>query len=280
MLIEFAKLIFQKDARDSIKELLALIKKNPEWKRDLVTLDEKFKDSDAARIQILTKFIRELLVQKGWHTKRAGIVEFAIQELSDNSCTHGTPIDGSEGVMCIRAVVSGEWVSCEVTDSGPGFDLAKALQAQATGEAHGLLRVSALAARLSQLSPNAVAVTIVRQPALIELRDSGEVTSISLHGRLDAEALNGNPEFLTIDSRLPEGARFIVDLTDATYVSSTGLRLLTQLEKSNRLRNRQAVLLVTPDSAISELLLISKFDKLYRIVFDKEEALQSLKEAK
>ena len=38
MFIDIAKLLFQKDTRDALKELVALIRKKPEWQADLITL--------------------------------------------------------------------------------------------------------------------------------------------------------------------------------------------------------------------------------------------------
>ncbi len=274
MLLEVAKLLFQKDTRDSLKELVALIKKEPEWRANLLDFDETFPQAERRKAELLVRFLHEVLLQKGWKAQRAGVAEFVVQEIVDNAFQHGTDSDGSSGKVRIRAALTNYWITCQVTDSGKGFDLHNALSAQATEGGHGLSKVKALAISLTQENPNSIKVTVENHAGKIDLADIDGVFILNLKGRLTHESVDYNREAASIDEALPDGSKVIIDLTETQYASSVALRFLMMLQKRNEAHHRKTVLVVPKDSVIREIFEVAGFDSVFQCVALRAEALE------
>lgn len=275
MFIDIAKLLFQKDTRDALKELVALIRKKPEWQADLITLNEKLGYTDEPRAGVLVQFLREVLLKKEWPPKRAGVAEFVIQELVDNAFHHGKPADGSSGAVRINATLTSSWVSCRITDDGPGFDLAQTLEQQARGEPSGLSQIRELASKLVQDGRNTVEVVVRNTLGAIEVMVIDGIQVVSMRGRLGAE-FDLDAEFSRIEAALDPGAPLLIDLSDAQYVASKGLRLLALIHRRNQALGQQSVLVVTVDSAIAEIVRISRYDKIFDCVTSRPDGLAKL----
>ena len=276
MFIDIAKLLFQKDTRDALKELVALIRKKPEWQADLITLNEKLGYQDEPRAGILVQFLRELLLKKEWPPKRAGVAEFVIQELVDNAFHHGKPADGSSGAVRINATLTSSWVSCRITDDGPGFDLAQTLEQQARGEPSGLSQIRELASKLVQDGRNTVEVVVRNTLGAIEVMVIDGIQVVSMRGRLGQAEFDLGAEFSRIEAALDPGAPLLIDLSDAQYVASKGLRLLALIHRRNQALGQQSVLVVTADSAIAEIVHISRYDKIFDCVTSRPDGLAKL----
>jgi anti-anti-sigma factor len=276
MLLDVVKLLLQKDTRESFKELVALVRKKPEWKADLLTLDEKFSQSEQAKAGTLVRFIHELLLQKDWAPKRAGVAEFVIQEIADNAFLHGRSPGRQSGTVRLSATLTSYWIDCRVMDSGPGFDLAAALAGQAQGEARGLARVRALASSLVQKGPNTIEVTVQNHPARIDVALIHDIPVVNLRGRLGHDTIRLDEELADIETALAGSSRLVVDLTEAQYVSSVGLRFLMLLQRRNQAAGREAVLVARADSAVGEILKISRFDQVFRCADSRADAFALL----
>jgi anti-sigma regulatory factor (Ser/Thr protein kinase)/anti-anti-sigma regulatory factor len=276
MFIDIAKLLFQKDTRDALKELVALIRKKPEWQADLITLNEKLGYTDEPRAGVLVQFLREVLLKKEWPPKRAGVAEFVIQELVDNAFHHGKPADGSSGAVRINATLTSSWVSCRITDDGPGFDLAQTLEQQARGEPSGLSQIHELASKLVQDGRNTVEVVVRNTLGAIEVMVIDGVQVVSMRGRLGQAEFDLDAEFSRIEAALDPGAPLLIDLSEAQYVASKGLRLLALIHRRNQALGQQSVLVVTPDSAIAEIVRISRYDKIFDCVTSRPDGLAKL----
>lgn len=277
MFIDIAKLLFQKDTRDAVKELVDLLRKKPEWQADLITLDEKLKYADEARAGILVQFLREALLQKQWEAKRAGVAEFVIQEVVDNAFQHGKPVDGSGGVVRINAALSSAWVSCRVTDAGPGFDLAQVLEKQAAGEPGGLTRIRALASKLLQEGRNTIEVMVRSTPGVIDIAVIDGIQVVTMRGRVREELFDFDAELARIRGALDRTTDVLIDLSDAEYISSRGLRLLTFLHRHTQANGRKSVLVFKANTALAEILQISRYDKVFECAPTREEGLAKLR---
>ena len=165
MLLDIARLLLQKDTREALKELVQLIRRHPEWKKDFVEIAEGFTAPEADKARVLVKFIAEVLAQKGWPSSRTGVVEYGIQELVDNAFTHGSRTATAGTCVRIKAVLTSHWAKCEVSDTGDGFDLDTILRLQKQGEVRGLTTVHGLVRTLTQPSPNSIEVFIDQRPA-------------------------------------------------------------------------------------------------------------------
>ena len=279
MLLDIAKLLFQKDTREAVKELVDLIRRRPEWQAELISLDEKFDYADEPRAGLLVRFLREALLQKEWQPRRAGVAEFVIQEIVDNAFQHGKPAAGSNGVVRFNATLTPSWVSCRVTDAGPGFDLAQTLQQQANGEARGLARVQGLTSKLLQDGRNTIEVVIRSTPGAIDVAVIDGVHIVTMSGRLGHDDFDPTVEFSRIETALDRDADMLVDPSDAQYLASRALRLLTLLHRRSRSAGQKIVLVVTADTVISEILHISRYDRIFDCVHSRAEALSRLRRA-
>jgi len=273
MLLDIAKLILQKDTRESFKELVDLVKRKPEWKADLVELDGKFSYAEQGEAETFVRYVHEVLLRKTWPEKRAGVAEFVIRELMDNAFIHGQPPSGSSGVVRVQASMTSAWLCCRVSDRGAGFDLAVTLSKQAKEEARGLSRINSLATRLVQDGPNTVEVTVRAAPSAVDVEQADVVHIMRVVGRLDERA---RQQFEDGVAAIGTGGKVLLDLTECEYISSVGLRQIMVLQKQNRAVGRQAILVVKPESVIAEILAISRFNHVIETVHTREEGLARL----
>ena len=258
-----------------MKELVARIRKKPEWQADLITLNEKLGYTDEPRAGVLVQFLREVLLKKEWPPKRAGVA-VVIQELVDNAFHHGKPADGSSGAVRINATLTSSWVSCRVTDDGPGFDLAQTLEQQARGEQSGLSQIRELGSKPVQDGRNTVEVVVRNTLGAIEVTAIDGIQVVSMRGRLGQAEFDLDAEFSRIEAALDPGAPLLIDLSEAQYVASKGLRLLALIHRRNQALGQPSVLVVTADSAIAEIVRISRYDKIFDCVTSRPDGLAKL----
>jgi anti-anti-sigma factor len=106
-----------------------------------------------------------------------------------------------------------------------------------------------------------------------EVRDSG-VTVVRIHGALDALGTQMvEPEF---DQALGDRAqRVVVDMSDVTFMSSSGMALL--LVKGKAMRAGGGNLLVAgPSARVLEVFMLAGFHELFEVYRTVEEALVAL----
>jgi anti-sigma regulatory factor (Ser/Thr protein kinase) len=183
MLLDIAKLLFQKDTRDAVKEAIAFLRKQPDWQTQL-EVNEAFPSEDKLKARLLVQFLREALVNKGWKEQRAGVVEYVVQELVDNAYVHGGAA-ARGGTVRITATLNSQWAQCGVMDSGKGFSLDDALAAQNADGLHGLSQVNALAARLTQRAPAFIEVVVESRAPAIAVQEVDGIYVAQVEGRLD-----------------------------------------------------------------------------------------------
>ncbi len=73
-------------------------------------------------------------------------------------------------------------------------------------------------------------------------------------------------------------ASLVIDLTDLSYLSSAGLRVLLVAAKGCRASGGQAVL-VGPQESVTQVLQMSGFDRLLKVFSDRDSALASFSTA-
>jgi len=103
----------------------------------------------------------------------------------------------------------------------------------------------------------------------------GDVTIVRLQGRLDTQTAQRARERLAqlVTALVP---RIAVDLSLVRYISSAGLQVLLGLARKVRQSNGKLVLFgILPE--ISEIFMISGFDKIFSIRPDNESAIEALK---
>jgi anti-anti-sigma factor len=272
MLFDIAKLLLDKETRESFKEVVAFVKKRPEWKADLVEMNERFGSHDEHNARIFVQFSVELLAQKGWQPGRVGVAEFAIQELVDNAFTHGLRRRESDGKVRISTVLSSSWIRCSVEDNGEGFALADVLNEQSAGEERGLAKVKAIATKLTQLDRNTITVTIASVPGKVTLSEQNRVCVIALTGEFRR---NDYSDIATnVPQSIPTGAKVVLDLTKMSYANSMALRLFMNLQRQLTEKSCQIVVVIDPNSRMKEIFEISRFYNLFLCVDTLEQAFK------
>lgn len=96
----------------------------------------------------------------------------------------------------------------------------------------------------------------------------------ALQGRIDSAMAPAREREL--QALFNSGAvHLVIDLTEVSYLSSAGLRVLLVAAKGCRSVGGQAVL-VGPQESVSQVLQMSGFDRLLKVFSDRESALACL----
>jgi anti-anti-sigma factor len=102
----------------------------------------------------------------------------------------------------------------------------------------------------------------------IEVRDGAVLVRVD--GRVDEstwEAFGAGLSDAVKQARDGSLANLIIDLSELDYMSSRGLRVLTVAKREGD-EAGVAILLASPNEVMSEILAISRYDKLFTITYD------------
>ena len=90
---------------------------------------------------------------------------------------------------------------------------------------------------------------------------TGPITTLICHGRLVSETSNQIKE--TVKTLIPQGGRIVLDLTDVSYVDSSGLGTLVGLKVSALREGYCRLELVNLSPRVKELLRISHLTQMF-----------------
>ena len=76
-ILELLRILFSKEARNSASGVMKFIRRQPEWKQDVVTLSGKFTDGRKEQALAFTGHAESLLTAKNWESDAARQVRFA-----------------------------------------------------------------------------------------------------------------------------------------------------------------------------------------------------------
>jgi anti-anti-sigma factor len=103
---------------------------------------------------------------------------------------------------------------------------------------------------------------------------SDQITHLALRGRLDTAGV-GEVELKFTSHTVPRAKPLLLDMSEVTFVTSLGLRMLLTIAKALDRRGVKMVLL-SPQPAVREVLSLSGFDRLMPVHTDEETALAFL----
>ena len=103
---------------------------------------------------------------------------------------------------------------------------------------------------------------------------SDQITHVALRGRLDTAGV-GEIELKFTSHTVPRGKSLLLDMSEVTFLSSLGLRMLLTVAKALGRRGAKTVLL-SPQPAVREILSLSGFDQLMPVHNDEGTALAFL----
>jgi anti-anti-sigma factor len=109
----------------------------------------------------------------------------------------------------------------------------------------------------------------------VERRDTGPV--VHVRGQIDLP--NSDAVRADILATVPiNGPGMILDLTQTTYVESSGVRLFFEVAEHLQARGQRLVLVVAQDALIRRVVALTKLDNVVAIVATVDEALTALQE--
>jgi anti-sigma B factor antagonist len=109
----------------------------------------------------------------------------------------------------------------------------------------------------------------------LQMIDLGDIARIALSGRLDTVGV-GEIETRFTASVVPQARDTVVDLSEVTFVSSMGIRMLIGTARALSLRKARLVLFGA-QPLVLESLGITGLDAIVPIVADESEALANLR---
>src|SRR6185295_7977378 len=122
-------------------------------------------------------------------------------------------------------------------------------------------------------------LTSARRPVM-ELRvvkQDQDLTHIALVGRLDVPSVQIIEEQF-LEQTAGRGKPTLVDLSEVTFMGSTGLRMLLKAVKVLQTRGAKLVLL-KPQPLVEQALIYVAFNQLMPIAHEQQQALELLKSA-
>jgi anti-anti-sigma factor len=109
----------------------------------------------------------------------------------------------------------------------------------------------------------------------LEIKNQSEqITHLAIRGRLDTTGV-GEIELQFTSHTVPRGKPLLLDMSEVTFLSSLGLRMLFSVAKALDRRGAKMAFL-NPQPSVREVLIISGFDRLMPIYQDEGTALAFL----
>jgi anti-anti-sigma factor len=108
--------------------------------------------------------------------------------------------------------------------------------------------------------------------------EKDDITYIKMVGNLKYTTSSGFDRF--VDGLIERGFdNLVIDLSEATYIDSTNLGLIAKLAEKARNNEQKHVSIVSTNEDINEILESVRFDRLFTIVEDMDEAAKKLRGA-
>lgn len=128
-MLEFLKLVISKDFVTNSKEIINLLRRSKDWKKDITKYSGSFEYKDKIESSIFINKCIEILKAKYWNEDELNEVKFILNELFENSFEYGMP-SKELGLIEANATLTSTFIKFSTTDLGLNFDLVKELQNQ------------------------------------------------------------------------------------------------------------------------------------------------------
>lgn len=153
-MMEFIKLLLSKDFVSNFKEIITILRRSSEWRKDIVVYKGKFLNEEKDESQVLIKEALKMLRQKEWSEEETGEISFVLSEIIDNSFKYGIKNPEFGFVQCTLTITS-SFIKMQISDNGVNFDLKEELRKQGAFEEkpdkhRGLSFVFKIAPEISQ----------------------------------------------------------------------------------------------------------------------------------
>lgn len=181
-MIEFLKLIFSKDFVSNAKDIVSLLRKSKDWKKDIVKLSGTFYYKDKIESTVLIDQTIKILESKDWEEEEQNEVRFILNELFENAFIHGTP-SKEHSYVNSEVTITSTFFKLSISDFGLEFDLLEELKNQEAlnpdSDKHkGLSFVNILTPEITQEKwPNKNTIIVIKREGLrpLEISKIGEI---------------------------------------------------------------------------------------------------------
>ena len=185
MAFEFIKLVSSKDFVQNAKSVISILRKNKEWKKDIVNYNGTFMFDARLDCDVLIERALTELSKKGWDPDEIDEVHFIITELVNNSFSYGLPNKEYSSVH-VDIIITTPYVKISITDNG-SFNLKEELITQECtipGSIHnkGLSFIFQITPEISQnsLSRNEIVVIKRKGCRTIETEMFGDIVVLKV----------------------------------------------------------------------------------------------------
>jgi len=127
--IDFFKLIFSKDFVSNSKEIISLLRRSKEWRKDIVKFDGTFSYGNQIESTIFIDRSIRVLKEKGWEEQEREEVKFIMRELFQNSFSYGLP-SKEYSYVNTTAIITSTFIQFSISDCATNFALLAELQNQ------------------------------------------------------------------------------------------------------------------------------------------------------
>jgi anti-anti-sigma factor len=103
-----------------------------------------------------------------------------------------------------------------------------------------------------------------RSIGALELEERGSTIVARITGELDMSNVGQTEATITL-SVTPDTHRLVIDLTETTFLDSTGIRMIFQLAHQLRSRRHQLRLVADTDTLVHRVLVLSRLDAVVPI---------------
>ncbi|MDL2241068.1 ATP-binding protein, partial [Bacteroidales bacterium OttesenSCG-928-K22] len=126
---ELLKLLISKDFVSNAKDIIALMRRSKDWKKDIVKYNGLFYHQDKIESSVLIEESVKIAGSKGWSDEEQREAKFILTELFDNSFSHGLP-SKEHSFINADIVISSTFLKLTLSDFGVTFDLIEELRNQ------------------------------------------------------------------------------------------------------------------------------------------------------
>jgi anti-anti-sigma factor len=280
--LDLARLALHKDTRDAIREAVELLKRRPEWKRDIILLSERFSGENRHLCDALLEFSVSVLEERGWPARSRESVRYAGREILENAFSHGL-CQQPDGLVTVECTLTPDVYLMRCRDPGRGFDLDRVLAdhdpgTSADGGMHGLATVRRLCAALrverTPSGPCCVEFQVFRCQPLFRHRAEDDMDVLSIAGDLRHEFVGRFEEEQALLAEPRPGRRAVAVEADG-YMCSAGLRALARLARTVQ-EQQCRFFLVSLSPVLTEILEISRMGRVVDVVDSIEHARREM----
>lgn len=275
-ILEFIKILFNKDTRDAVGQAFDYFKRSPEWKSEVFTYSHTFTKSEKHFSDAYIEFILKILKEKGWSPEKITDIGFVSHELVNNAYIHGTSLKKLK--VRIAVLITQKIFEITVKDNGRGFSLEKVLEKQQKIR-HGLSYVKEIAISLNQKDSNSITANIPFDNSQLKTSEESNYQLLEFSESINTMSASKIKSQLTsFSAKLKANDKVIVDLSKMTFIDSVGMSILLTINRRLKEINCNYIFVMPDkDNPVHRLLELTNINVFLDHTYSIEQAKDALK---